>query len=240
MKKLKYTQNKQIKSIAKATKFALITDNRYSVLLKIFKDKCIGEVSLYADEENGGLISGEFMANKKSDFNYEWSWANKIFYTYSRLTDMIGHNDGYEDAYFENNGEERIYIFENLNDDDFEIISHIIKEHHLIFKCNEESIPFIKNIANATHNYYSTYERVAMKFHPFCDDYNKYLEGAKLHLAELKKNINAFSEDQNIQNDIDNALLNIENFMHDKKIRDFLLNMHKSHFEVLNEFEVSC
>lgn len=211
-----------------SAKFVLITDKRYKFLLNIFKSKCIGEVSLYEGDDT--YIAGDFLSNKKNYSKYEWSWAHKIYYTYTRITSNVGNI--VDDGYFENESNEHIYIFNSLNDEDLEIISHIIKEHHLLFKCNEEKSSFMQLFANATHNYYAAWERSAMKWHPFCADYDAYLRGAQSHLLQLKSDIHLISNNKNVQNAIDEALLNTEDFTNDKVIRDFLLSMHKEHFEV--------
>ena len=73
-----------------------------------------------------------------------------------------------------------------------------------------------------------------MKWHPFCHDYEEYLRGAKSHLQQLKSDIKLISKNQDVQNAIDDAILNTEEFTNEKLIRDFLLSVHKAHFEVTN------
>jgi hypothetical protein len=215
---------------SKSNKYILITAKRYEFLLNIFKSKCIGEVCL-SDGDNGYIV-GDFSSKNKKYSKYNWDWAHKIYYTYERITSKVGNYVDY--GYFEDELHENIYIFNSLNDDDLEIISKIIKEHHLLFKCNEEKSSFLQLFANATHNYYAAWERSAMKWHPFCNDYDAYLHGAQSHLLRLKSDIKLISNNQDVQNAIDEAVSNTEEFVNDKVIRDFLLSIHKSHFEVKN------
>lgn len=210
------------------TSFVLVTDERYSILFNIFKEKCIGEISLYNNEDNG-IIDGEFKSNGKKSLKYDWKWAHKVYYSYQRLTSMIGKNE--IDGYFENRNEEFLYIFEGLSKEDLEIIECIIIEHNIVFKCENNNL-FVNEISNLTHNYYSAWERVAMKSHPYCNDYEAYLRGAKEQLSHMKFHFKEYLIDDNACSLVDGAILNIESFTKDNDLRNYLLNLHNKYFQL--------
>ncbi len=218
-----------------STKYVLVTDVRYEYLIKIFNKKCLGEVSFYTDEDNNNRIEGEFRASSRKYKNYAWEWAHKIYYSYERLTSDVG-NYLSEDC-FENECSEYMYIFENLTFEDIEIIEKVIREHHLLFKCELSDDSFVNIMATATHNYYCAYQKVGMKYHIYCNDYSLYLNSAKEHLEFLKEFIKENMFEYSLSDAIDDAVNNIEDFMLNTTIRDYLLEQHQSKFSCVRHID---
>ena len=221
----------------KAIRYVLVTDARYEYLMKIFSRKCMGEVSFYTDEDNNNRVEGEFIAASNKYKNYAWKWAHKIYYSFDRLTCSVGNN--VVGGYFENKYSEYMYIFENLSTSDLELIERIVQEHHLFFKFDHSDLDFLENMATATHNYYSAWEKVGMKYHPFCSDLDLYLKSAKEHLLYLSEFMQDRMGDSFLKDSLTDAIKNIEDFMSDKVIRDHLLKLHESRF-ALDEEVMIC
>lgn len=214
------------------SKYVLVTDTKHDFLLKIFKEECIGKVSLYIDDENNNKINGESKKNKEDGLGFDWEWAHKIYYSYNRLTSLVSKSD--QDGYFENVGQERIYIFNCLSKEDIEIIKETSKSHFVMFEVETDKINKIDAIANITHNFYSAWERVMMKYHPFCKGYDEYLKNASIQLNYLKENLLVFGDHSYIVSAIDQQLKNIEAFEHDDEVRSYLLEIYKSHVNIIS------
>lgn len=204
----------------------LITDVRHEYLMKIFKGKCIGEVSLYTDEDNNNIVDGEFIKNDNMHKNYSWKWAHKVFYSYERLTSMVGKNE--LNGYFENRGNERIYIFENLSSDDIYSIKCITKEHCVMFNIKEEDKNMMDDFANITHNFYEAWLRV--NYLDF--NHDAYLKVAKEQLGYLKYHIFKIKEDEGLMRKIDYYIENTELFKNDNEIRLELLKIFNENVKV--------
>ncbi len=210
-------QKIELKKASPNTQHVLVTDVRHDYLLKIFKEKCIGEVSLFGDKENKNIVDGVFLGNGKAHKNYSWKWAHKIFYSYDRLTSMVGKREF--NGFFVNEGRERIYIFENLSSNDFYVIKNVVKEHCLMFNIKKDDMISIDALANITHNYYAAWARL----HYLALDYDGYLNGAKEQLIHLKFHLSEFKEIKKLIKKIDYYIENTEAFKADSEIRLKLL-----------------
>ncbi len=207
-------------------KHILVTDIRHDYLLKIFKDKCMGEVSLYTDELNNNNVDGKFLHNSKENKDYSWNWAHKIYYSYDRLTSMVGKKEF--SGYFKNRGNEYIYIFEKLSKDDIYIIKNTTKENCIMFTVEDKNESAINDIANITHNFYAAW----LRLHYLHINYNEYLNGAKEQLKHLKSHLSEFYSNKKLFESIDFFIENTESFKNDNGIRLELLKLFAKHIKV--------
>ncbi len=208
----------------------LVTDTEHDFLMKIFKDQCVGKVGFYTDEYNDNKIEGEYKASREVWQDFDWKWAHKIYYSYDRLTSMVGKYE--HDGYFENTAQESMYIFNCLSNESIEIIKDTLKSHFLIFEIGNDEIKKIDALANITHNFYSAWERVMMKYHPFCESYDKYLEHAKVQLSYLKEHLVVLGNHGCIFSAIDRQIEDIEAFEDDDEVRSYLLEIYKRYVNV--------
>lgn len=214
-----------------SNKFVLVTESSYTILKEILQHRFIGEICLYTDDDTD-QIEGEFKNGTISPCNYSWKWAHKLYYSYERLTSDVGTYE-YDDYYDCDMGE-FIYIFENLTCTEISMIEHIVKDFSLLFKISDENLNFIDKIANITHNYYSAWERVKMKYHPFCENYDRYLLGARQQLRYLQQHLNEYGFDESIVDDIEKYCSKIESFEDDDCVRVSILNLYKRHVTLIH------
>jgi len=205
-------------------KHVLITDTSHDYLMKIYSEKCVGVVNLYTDEDDDMKVCGEFRANDCASESYSWQWAHKIYYSYQRLTSMVGKS---EDKKFFENELQVIYIFNDLSEDDISVIRQIIKEGHYLFEVTRENEEQIQFLADTTHNFYAAWERVMMKYHLYCEDYDGYLCGAKKQLAYLKDRLLERNADISIISKLSYFVENTEEFERDNEVRKYLLDVYK-------------
>jgi len=218
-------RNNKIAS-TKDVKHVLITDTSHDYLMKIYNDKCVGVVNLYTDEDDDMKVCGEFRANNCESASYSWQWAHKIYYSYQRLTSDVGKS---EDKTFFEGEDQVIYIFNNLSEDDISVIRQIVKEKLHLFEITKEDETQIQFLADTTHNFYAAWERVMMKYHIYCNDYDAYLCGAREQLASLKDRLLERNADFAIISKLNHFVENTEEFGRDNEVRKYLLDVYKSY-----------